>query len=327
MKLVVTIDTEEDQWGKYDAPHYSVDNAGRLPAFQALCEDFSVRPTYLVTYEMARQDSSAAILRDLAARPGVEIGGHCHPWNTPPPGETTARSSMLCNLPRETQRAKLTALTERLVSTFGFQPRSYRAGRWGFHPDQIGILRDLGYQVDTSITPFISWANDGGPDYARRYPEQFWLESTRDEGVDETRRLLEVPATVGFLQADADLANRALQAILRSSLLRRLRAYGILGRLGLLNRIWICPEMTSLEEMIALTARMKARGAGVVNLMFHSVTLQPGLSPFVRSESDATAFADRLRGYFAYCRGEGIEPTRLRDLYDDAHPGLPAGMP
>ncbi|MBY0398860.1 polysaccharide deacetylase family protein [Myxococcota bacterium] len=327
MKLVVTIDTEEDQWGQYDVPRYSVANAGRLPAFQALCEEFAVRPTYLVTYEMARQDSSAAILRDLAGRPGVEIGGHCHPWNTPPPGETTARSSMLSNLPRESQRAKLTALTECLVSVFGIQPRSYRAGRWGFHPDQIAILRELGYQVDTSITPFISWENDGGPDYARRYPEQFWLGTAADTSAADTRRLLEVPATVGFLQSDADLANRVLQTILRSTLLRRLRVYGVLGRLRLLNRVWICPEMTSLEEMIALTSRMKARGAGVVNLMFHSVTLQPGLSPFVRSESDATAFAERLRGYFAYCRGEGIESTRLQDLYGGAHSGLPVGMP
>ena len=44
-----------------------VRNAERLPALQALFDEYGVRPTYLVTHEMATRPESAAVLRELAA--------------------------------------------------------------------------------------------------------------------------------------------------------------------------------------------------------------------------------------------------------------------
>ena len=321
MRLVVTVDTEEDQWGQFDLPTYTTANARRLPEFQALCDEWAVCPTYLVSYEMARQEESAAILAGLAARKDVEIGAHCHPWNTPPLERSSGGVSMLCNLSPELQLAKLETLTTLIEKQFDRRPVSFRAGRWGLNKALARNLNRLQYHIDTSVTPFFSWRRQSGPDYSRAYPEQFWL----DLGPDPEQRLMEVPATVGFLQNDSDRASAILNAIEQSVLLRSLRAHGILNRLGLLNRIWICPEMTGLRDMIAMTRRLKARGASVINLMFHSVTLEPGLSPFVRSPGEAAAFRRRLRQYFEYCRGEAMESVPLRDLYHSAAP-LPVGM-
>ena len=38
-------------------------------------------------------------------------------------------------------------------STFGHAPASFRAGRFGIGPRSIGILDDLGYAVESSVTP------------------------------------------------------------------------------------------------------------------------------------------------------------------------------
>lgn len=322
MRLVVTVDTEEDQWGTLDCPQYTTANAHRLPELQALCDEWAVRPTYLVSYEMARQDHSATIISELRSRSGAEIGAHCHPWNTPPLGGPTGpEASMLSNLSSDLQLAKLESLTNLLQHRFGDRPLTFRAGRWGLNASLAHNLHRLGYLVDTSVTPFLSWREQFGPDYSRGYPEQFWIA----EGNNGGARLLEVPATVGFLQNNADRANRLLKALTGSRLFRAAHAYGILSKLRLLNRIWICPEMTSLRDMIDLTRALRARGATVINLMFHSVTLEPGLTPFVRTRDDAAGFNQRLKEYFQYCRGEGFESVLLRELHDRAGAAVPLG--
>ena len=60
--VLVGIDTEaDDQWSARGRQEMGVRNAGRLPALQALFEEFGVRPTYVVTWEMATRPESAAV--------------------------------------------------------------------------------------------------------------------------------------------------------------------------------------------------------------------------------------------------------------------------
>ena len=47
--LIVTIDTEEDQWGPSEEP-VSVSNTFALPKLQSLLDDYGIVPTYLVNY-------------------------------------------------------------------------------------------------------------------------------------------------------------------------------------------------------------------------------------------------------------------------------------
>ena len=54
------------------------------PPCRRCSTSFGVRPTYVVTWEMATRPESAAVLRDLARTGRCEIGTHLHPWSSPP---------------------------------------------------------------------------------------------------------------------------------------------------------------------------------------------------------------------------------------------------
>ena len=77
--VLVGIDTEaDDQWSARGRQEMGVRNAARLPALQALFEEFGVRPTYVVTWEMATRPESASVLHALARTGRCEIGTHLH---------------------------------------------------------------------------------------------------------------------------------------------------------------------------------------------------------------------------------------------------------
>ena len=64
--ILVGVDTEaDDQWSRGGRDRLEVRNAERLPALQALCDEYGVRPTYVLTHEMATRPESRGILREL----------------------------------------------------------------------------------------------------------------------------------------------------------------------------------------------------------------------------------------------------------------------
>ena len=108
--VLVGIDTEaDDQWSARGRQEMGVRNAERLPALQALFDELGVRPTYVVTYEMATRPESAAVLRDLARTGRCEIGTHLHPWSSPPfRPEDLAAHTYPHNLPADLLDRQLT---------------------------------------------------------------------------------------------------------------------------------------------------------------------------------------------------------------------------
>ena len=111
MYLIVTIDTEEDNWGEYYLPEYSLRNIEEIPKLQDLFNEFNVKPTYLITYPVATNERAVFILKRILDEGKCEIGNHCHPWNTPPFEEERNKfNSMLCNLPMELQYKKIKVL-------------------------------------------------------------------------------------------------------------------------------------------------------------------------------------------------------------------------
>src|SRR5204863_1825166 len=107
-------------------------NAERLPALQALMESFGVRPTYLVTHEMATRRESGPVLRDLAATGRCEVGAHLHPWSSPPYRPQDVVGTYPHQLPTELLERQLRELTAAIEEHQGVRPRSDRAGRHGF---------------------------------------------------------------------------------------------------------------------------------------------------------------------------------------------------
>ena len=101
-RYVVTVDTEEEwDWNSgWPSGKPSVENIELLPEFQDLSSRHNASFTYFTNYAVVDDDRASDLLLELASRPGVEIGMHIHPWNTPPlaNGKPTARDSFLKNL-------------------------------------------------------------------------------------------------------------------------------------------------------------------------------------------------------------------------------------
>ena len=98
--------------------------------------------------------------------------------------------------------------------------------------------------------------------------------------------------------------------------LERMRLPGILARLRLVDRLRLSPEGYTLEELRRLTRYLLARGVRVLSLSFHSPSVQPGCTPYVRNGGELVAFLDRLRGYFEYffneLKGRTMSPIEIR---------------
>ena len=65
MKLIVTVDVEEDQWGVTPSRYATVQNLRRLPTLQKLLHEFGSIPTYLLTYPVVSDPRAVAILREI----------------------------------------------------------------------------------------------------------------------------------------------------------------------------------------------------------------------------------------------------------------------
>lgn len=320
MKLIITIDTEEDNWGNYIPSGYTLENIGQIPELQNLFDEFKALPTYLVTYSVATDPRAVSILRQISEQDRCEIGTHCHPWHTPPFGEENAEEkSMLCNLPYDLQFRKIERLHQTIIENFLTVPVSFRAGRWGYSRDVANSLNKLGYKVDSSILPLIDWTNYYGPDFSEVFPEPYRFHPEAIFKPAARGDLLEVPATIGFTQMNFRSSNNLFNFLKRNPF-NRLRLLGVLDRLGLLNKIWLSPEQSSAEEMIALIKTFIKKKAPLINLFFHSPTLQIGLTPYVRTEADKREFMARIRAVLSFAKEAGIGSVRLSDAINVVPP-------
>lgn len=316
MKLIITVDTEEDNWGDYRSTGCTLENITRIPALQRILDDFDVKPTYLITYPVATDQTAAAILGELLEAGKCEIGTHCHPWNTPPFEEAKSHvNTMLCNLPDDLQRRKISLLHETIQRRFNSSPVSFRSGRWGYSDVVARNLCRTGYKIDTSITPYTDWTDQHGPDFSDISPRGFRFAD--DETVQESRNggLVEVPATIGYvgcLSRNARVIG-AIRKLAQGELARRARLMGILSRLMLAKKVWLSPENADLTDMIKLTRRMRSDGYGLINMVFHSSSLKHGLTPFVQARQDEETFLEKITGFLSFAREARIGSVRLCD--------------
>jgi hypothetical protein len=291
--VLIGIDTEaDDQWSAAGRRQLAVRNAERLPALQSLFERFGVRPTYFVTWEMATSDSSASILRSLAASGRCEIGSHLHPWSMPA-GRDVDRAGHTYphNLPAETLARQLDELTAGIETHLCVRPRSYRAGRNGFDHRSLPILEDLGYVVDSSVDPLFNERRKGGMCFAGA-PLAPYRPDHADIRRPGTSRVLEIPISAATIPA----LPKAAEALF--AMLPPLRFRGLLRRLGL-RGAWLRPSYSALDDMLRLATRLSAR-VGVLNIAFHSSEILAGGSPYTPDEASVARFLDNLTRLLEY---------------------------
>lgn len=299
--LITMVDAEEAfDWSapfRRDAPDVTSMAAQALA--HRVFERHGVVPLYLVDYPVATQDAGRAPLREFLASGACEIGAQMHPWVTPPFNEeVNERNSYAGNLPVDLELAKARCLTDTLAETFGTAPRIYRTGRFGAGPRTADILKSLGYLADSSVTPH--WPPDG----VVGGPAANWAFSARPYWADRERTLVEIPVSAALVGRLAGTRAERLAPWLLGPTGQRLRMGGALARLGLLERIRLSPEGMTLEEAKRLTRHMLAHGHRVFVLTYHSPSLAPGNTPYVRNAAQLERFLGWLDEFYTFFREE-----------------------
>lgn len=311
-ELLIVVDTEEEfDW---DAPFSREATATRSIPAQARAHEIydrlGVVPTYVVDYPVATDPAASAFLRQLMEDGQAEIGAHLHPWVTPPHvEEVSARNSYHCNLPPELERAKIETITTAIETGIGRRPTIFKAGRYGFGENTRQVLVDLGYQVDCSLVPYTDLRPKGGPDFRRRLCDPHWL--------DAAAGLLEVPLTVGFFGKLARLGPRGA-GLFDNASAARLHLPGALAKSGLVSRSRLSPEGTPAAEQCRLLDAMIAQGHRTFSLTYHSPSLEPGHTPYVRDEAELRVFLQSIETVLRYFRDRiGGRFTTLSEVRSD----------
>nr|WP_218625023.1 polysaccharide deacetylase family protein [Sphingomonas sp. dw_22] len=316
-RFAVFVDTEEEfDWS---AP-FSRDACGTraiaaMPAAHARFADHGVPLTYLVDYPVASTPGSVEILRRLIEDGRSAVGTQLHPWVNPPFEEEVGDiNSFSGNLSPALEAAKLALLTDTIAEAFGMRPIVYRAGRYGIGPNTLGLLAELGYRIDSSMRAAYDYSGGGGPDFSRIGSHAF---RTGPE-----RRLFELPLTTVF----TGMA-RAGGVDLYRRLSKVPHGRGVASRLRLLSRVALTPEDMPLGEALEAVRVAVGEGVRLLNFSFHSPSIEPGHTPYVRDAADLAVFHRWWGRMFALLAHLGVAPASLAEIVAAADAACGAAQP
>lgn len=287
--LCVSIDTECDKDARWQLRRpwsFRGVYEGIGQRLGPLFAQFGAKPTLLLSPEVMADDRAAELLRSL---PGVELGTHLHGELIEPEArwDATETSAFQRQYTPAIERAKLQALTQLFRARFDRMPTAFRAGRFGIGPHSLGALAALGYRVDSSVTPGLSWdavcpglSFTDAPTHPTRVSAALW----------------EVPVTLQRF------------GWRRWPLLRRF-----------VDPVWLRPSRGSTRRLLAAARRglrSDRHRPVVLNCMFHNVEVLAGLSPYAQSEAQAQALLARLSALLAWAQRASIRVIGLTDAVD-----------
>jgi len=310
----VTIDTEcdKDKEWRVTKPFAFKSVTEAVPAvLQPVFDKFGIKPVYLLSPEVIADDASVSVLKN-AKEKGAELGTHLH-GEFIGPGENletekTYVSQSILNPVVEYE--KLENLTKLFSEKFGFNPVSFRAGRFGLGSETFNNLKKLGYKVDSSVTPFLKWKDEWvDANYINSHYQPYFTSKDRDG-------ILEVPVTV----LNSDLINSpGFVRYVISKFPRLLRVFKKL-RLNKSETLMFRPPVPSMtiEKLRSIVdfydELLKGSNVFLV-MMFHNVDLVPGCSPYCDNLPEQSEYLKRLEEIFGYLNERNYESITLSDVY------------
>jgi len=311
--LITSIDAEEEfDWSQpFSRGAVGISSMAEQYRAHDIFARYKVVPAYLLDYPVASQEAGYGPVRDYLRDGLCEIGTQLHPWVSPPFQEDiNIVNSFPGNLALDLEYEKLRILTETIEQNLGIRPRVYRAGRYGVGRRTGDILKRLGYQVDTSVVPQRDFGHEGGPDFFGFPARPFWM--------DDEKRVLELPVSSDVVGPLATLSP-SLSRLMFGDVAERTGLTGTLARTGLAERIKLTPEGITIDEARKLVRAMIARGTRVFTLSYHSPSLMPGSTPYVRNQADLARFLAWLDEFYAFFCGEiGGAPITYGAFYQKA---------
>lgn len=298
--LTVTIDTECDKgpgWRVARPVAFKGVTDGVAKRLEPLFASLGAKGTYLVSGEVLDDPAAAEVLQ----RARGDLGTHLH-GETVEPGAYTPdiTSHFQRDYPEPLERAKLTTLTAQFERTFGRAPVAFRAGRFGVGRHTLRILADLGYAVESSVTPRVDWTSSGAPGLAfPDAPTQPYHPAWEEPGRRGDCPLWEVPITIRKRWANA---------------------LPVLG--PLVEPRWLRPTHMTGRALVRLAedelreafAAPGPKAPPVLTCMFHNVEIVPGTSPYAATEGAARRILGAVAELLAFARREDIRVVGLSDL-------------
>lgn len=305
----VSIDTEEDfDWSKpFSRLHHELTSATKLADCQRYFSDRGVNPLYLVDWPIIDDPDIGQLLRGFVAAGKAEVGAQLHPWVNPPYEEVVnSRNSYTGNLPEALQRQKLRLLRDRIAEVIGVAPLAYRAGRYGLGQATAVMLSEMGFACDTSVRSGFDYRAGGGPDYRFMPLVPYWSAKAPE--------LLEAPLTTLFLGL---LGEASYHRIARASN----AALALAVRLKLVERVALTPEGIPADRACAAIDAAIELGLPLLNLSFHSPSLEPGHTPYVRTQADLSDFYGWWDQVLDHLERRGIRSTTVAEVVAAARQG------
>jgi hypothetical protein len=294
----ITIDTEPDcdvHWKRSRPLTFDSVTIGIPQILRPIWDRFAISPVYFVSPEVVSYEICCRVLREEIKK-GAEIGTHLHgeyvePMKKYPDVAGTASNEFPCfAYDEETEFAKIKNLTDLIEKNLGVRPISYRAARYGADLDTIKSLGKQGYKIDSSITPDTDWRSVGGPDHSHA-PKQPYFISQTDYYSPGNNAILEVPITISG------------------------KRFPFLPQRWIYYR-WLRPTLMTVFEMKSLVAEFTKKYDGpILNMMFHSMEILPGKTPFVRTKLGQKLYLSRLNSILRYMTKTDFKNKTLAEIY------------
>lgn len=296
-KYIIIHTEEEFEWnGSYSSENNKVSHGDAL--FRIVKELLESEINIILTLDFAFVDSENGLkciekLLNLKS-PFLKFGTHLHPWVNPPFFEEDYKNvanSFACNLPTNLEKEKISYLSSVIEKITGEYPIYYLGGRYGTDEDTLKILCELNYMIDFSISPFMNYSKEGGPDFTH-YDNSIRIESN----------ITRIPHTTGIISR-AMFISRFLNKNPRwFHALNNTLSGKVILKLFNVKLVRLSPEGYSFHEMKTLVDTLVPNITDTLVLSFHSPSVVLGLTPYVTSGLQHQTFIDDLKKIVRYIK-------------------------
>lgn len=298
--LTITIDVEPDcspTWHYSNPLTFDGVKIGIREKLQPLFNRYGFPPTYLINNVVLENEESVQTLSSLEG--DFELGTHLHSEFIEPEKCFSNYAGVKAQMNQtdfsfEIERAKLQTITEQYIRCFGQHPFAFRAGRFSVRTHTIHCLSELGYQVDTSVVPNMTWKDNtrhSSEDYSSAPEQPYFIGKTSLVTPKLDGKILEVPVTYC-----------KMRHFFRSRL------------------AWLRPVYSNFNQMKRLAKQIfriyQSNENIVLNMMFHNVEVIPGRSPYTQTEEDCVNYLKLLKTFLSFAQCSGIRGITLSELYD-----------
>lgn len=298
--FTVTIDVEPDctpTWHYSNPLRFDGVKIGIKERLQPLFNKYDIVPTYLINNVVLEDRESISVFKNLEGN--SELGTHLHPEFIEPDKSVfnyagSKGEANCCFYPPDIEFGKIQNITGLFEQQFGYRPTSFRAGRFSAKENTLKSLAELGYKVDTSVTPHINWndkTRESPVDYTAAPEQPYFFANESISNPSQTGRILEVPVSIAKMR-----------------------------HLFWQRSIWLRPIYSTYGQLIHLInhfyKKYKSNDTIVFNMMFHNIEVVPCKSPYTKSEDECVSYLKTVEKFLLYCKGEGVKSKTLCGLYE-----------